>query len=274
MRCVQKRAAKERAEYIQKNRQEVDPFAELTDPVDLIIALHTPRSRDPLIAYKPCISSAEELYGELTTDQAKRLEQVAIAEKRSGDESLADDIATGLAVLTLFPISDLQSTCVKLGHFRPAVLFRGASSSVRDDLVELLDNTAEPEVQTLEVNQALCALAWIGDEVVARTFALWEAEPPAWRKSLYVGPGSYAHTAGWELRGAFRRNLYFETCFSVQPADVTASSCNSWMAVSKSCNCSGVNRVPRSARNRANSAAEAALTMISALAASTMACRR
>jgi len=93
MRCVQKHAAKERAEYIEKNRRQVDPFAGLTDPADLIIALHTRRKRDPLIVYKPCPYSAEELYSRLSSESIKRLEEAAIAAKRVGDKGFADDIA-------------------------------------------------------------------------------------------------------------------------------------------------------------------------------------
>jgi hypothetical protein len=235
MRCVQKRAAEERAEFIRKNRREVDPYTGLTDTVDLIVALYTPRAHDPLIVYKPCPFDTDALFARLGTQDAKRLEQVAVAAKRNGRDNEADDLATGLAVFTTFPIPEIQTTWIDSKHYLPAVIFRGAPDTVRDRLIELLDSFAAGEKRTLEVNHALCALAWIGDETVARTFARWEAEPPRWRKSLHVGPSVYAQTAGWSLEGRRRTNLYFDTCFSIEPETDKISDLAAFQKSSERC---------------------------------------
>jgi len=215
MRCVQKRAAAERQEYVRKNRRTVNLYEGITDSVNLIIVHYTPRKHDPLIVYTPCPYSAEQLFAKLTPHEASELEQRAVAEKQNGQSELADEIAGGLAVFTLYPIQAIQTTWLDLEQFRPAVIFRGAPSTVRDRLVQQLEEGHNGPKRTLEVNDRLCALAWIGDELVADTFARWEAEPPIWRKSLYVGPGAYAQTAGWELGGRTRRNLYFPNSFVI-----------------------------------------------------------
>jgi hypothetical protein len=50
-----------------------------------------------------------------------------------------------------------------------------------------------------DINDILSALAWAGTEDVLRLFALWHAQPPAWRSRLYIPPEQYARDAGWEL---------------------------------------------------------------------------
>lgn len=71
--------------------------------------------------------------------------------------------------------------------------FHRAPPDVRDALLQ--------KVETDDENRdgILCALAWIGDEVVVEHFNRWRQEPPAWSASLHILPHRYAHQAGWEL---------------------------------------------------------------------------
>ena len=54
MPCVQKRLREEHEEYVRRNRREIDPYAGITDPVEVIRVIHTPRPYDPLITYRVC----------------------------------------------------------------------------------------------------------------------------------------------------------------------------------------------------------------------------
>lgn len=50
MPCVHRRRREEREEYIRQNRREVDPYAGIADPVEILRVLHTPRPHDPSAA--------------------------------------------------------------------------------------------------------------------------------------------------------------------------------------------------------------------------------
>jgi hypothetical protein len=120
-----------------------------------------------------------------------------------------------VATLTDFDLSVLAMAWIERGEFRPAVLFRGANADVRDRLIEFLNLWRGEKSESLSVNDALSALAWIGDAVVHDTFASWESYPPSWRRHAYVGPGRYAHTGGWELGPGGRRDLVHQECLRV-----------------------------------------------------------
>jgi len=103
-------------------------------------------------------------------------------------------------------------TWVAANHFWPSIIYRSAGASVRDRIVAAIDSGRA------NVDHALSALAWIGDGDVVKLFQIWEAEPPSWRSSLFIGPSRYAHLAGWEPSAFGRRNLYFEQCLAIMPA--------------------------------------------------------
>jgi len=215
MRCEGKRKNEERNEYIRKNRREVDPYEGLSDPVDYIVALHTPRKRDPLIIYKRSPRTAAELYSTLTQDQVKRLIEIAAHAKRSGDNDLAREIGLSLATLTDADLSELLTAWLERDDFWPAILFRGANAKTRDHIIRYLESWQSSHDQSLPVNHALCALAWIGDAEVHRAFSMWEKSPLPWREHLHVGPNGYAHVGGWELGRTERSDLTHKSCFAV-----------------------------------------------------------
>lgn len=212
MPCIQKRRREEREEYIRQNRREVDPYAGIADPVEILRVLHTPRRHDPLVILRPPPQSAEELYSRLNAEQASRLMRIAAEAMRAGNEDFAEDVAKSLATLTDYPLDRMLEAWVGRNHFWPAVVFRGAGATIRDAVVGALESG------TANANHALSALAWIGDGKVQELLRRWEASPPRWRSELFVGPGHYANVAGWELGTHEKRNLFHDACWAITPA--------------------------------------------------------
>lgn len=62
--------------FIRENKREVDPFAGISDPVEILRRLHTQPEYDPLIVYAPPPKPAEELYAELNKADAIRSRQI------------------------------------------------------------------------------------------------------------------------------------------------------------------------------------------------------
>lgn len=215
MPCVQKRKRLEREKFIRENRRTVDLYAGITDPVEMIRILQTPRPIDPLIQYVSPVRSLEDLYGSLDSAQADRLMRLSAEALRKGQTDLAEDIGKSLAVLTDFSLDPMLEAWVAEKHFWPAVAYRKASPAIRDSLISEMDETSG----TLRLDHVLCALAWIGDKRVCEQFLQWENSTPRWRAELHVGPRGYAHVAGWEPTHGGRRNLFHETCLALRPVE-------------------------------------------------------
>lgn len=212
MPCVQKRLREEEEEYIRRNRREVDPYAGIDDVVEMLRVMHTRRPRDPLIVERPAPKSGEEIYRSLDLDQANRLMDLAAAAMRDEDEDFAEEIAKFLATQTTHALEPMLPAWIEQNHFHPAVIFRNAGPGIRDAIVAAL------AAGTVRANEALSALAWIGDTSVQTLFREWKSQPPSWQSSLHVSPDRYTHVAGWELSSRQRRNLFHRECWSVTPA--------------------------------------------------------
>ena len=211
--CVQKLRVEERKEYIRQNRREVDLYTGITDVVEIIRAMHTPRTHDPLVVLRPPPKSSAELYSALNADQANRLASIAADAMRAGETDFAEDIGKSLAIFTEYPLDKMLEAWVERNHYWPAVVFRGAGTTIRDAVVRALG------AGVANANHALSALAWIGDDKVVDLFRQWDAKPPGWRKHLHVQPSRHAHVAGWELYGTKRRNLFHNECWAIAPAE-------------------------------------------------------
>ncbi len=86
-------------------------------------------------------------------------------------------------------------------------VYFGAPESVARRLIGVC-MAPEYALNTLILNGALSALAWIGSSLVQSTFAEWRDRPPVWTESLHVPPHEYARVAGWELAAdGARRDL-------------------------------------------------------------------
>jgi hypothetical protein len=210
--CVGKIRKAERGEFIRLNRRTVNLYEGVTDSVEIICIMLTRRKHDPLIEYAPAPKTAEQLFAELTNEETTRLAVVAAETMADGDEDLAEDIGKSLATLTGVNLDTVLHAWLDKHHLWPSIVFRNAGSGVRDRVLAFVKEGSG------NVNHALCALAWIGDEVVQRRFAEWEQAPPLWRRTLHVGPAVYAHVGGWELSPRGRRDLYFHECIALEVA--------------------------------------------------------
>jgi hypothetical protein len=210
--CLGRKRKEERDKFIRENKREVDPYAGITDPVEILRRLHTPRKYDPLIAYAPPPKPAEELYAELNKADAIRLMDIASKAMLAGENDFAEDIAKSLATLTTFDLDQMLKVWIPRNEYWPAIIFRNAGPEIRDAVVSALD------AGTANANHALSALAWIGDAVVQDRFRRWDKENPPWRKKLYIPPSGYSTAAGWELTSSGRRNLFYKDCFAIKPA--------------------------------------------------------
>ena len=213
MPCVQQQERAKHEEYIRKNRREVDPYAGITDPVEIIRILHTPRRPDALILYRPPPRSVAELYSELSTRQAEQLMVLAAQATRDGKSDFASDIARSLAIFTDYPLDSMLVAWMERNQFAQPVIFRGAGAAIRDGIIKNLNHG------NANANHALSALAWIGDATVQAWFHEWEIHPAKWSNRLHVGPMEYAHVAGWEMGASGRRDLFHHECWAVSVAD-------------------------------------------------------
>jgi hypothetical protein len=144
---------------------------------------------------------------------AARLVTVAREALQAGETRLAEDIAKYLATLTDRCLDQMLTGWVATNHFSPPIAFRSAGPSIRDGIVASLASGNG------DADSALSALAWIGDDVVQKAFLNWDAHRPPWTSRLYIPPSCYSTVAGWEIRDAKRRDLFFQQCLAVTPAE-------------------------------------------------------
>lgn len=214
MPCVQKKEREARERYIRENRRDVDLYDGITDLVEIIKIKHQSRKCDPLIRYLPYPKSLEELYREIDEDEAARLIDFAIDEAKSGREEPIESICLELAAYTKMDLSKLQEFMLQQHEYYPPNLFKGAGENIAAQLLSRLET--EPENR----NHLLPALAWTGEQSVVRQFVDWQVCPPQWSEDLYIAPQNYAKDAGWIIDDQNRqRQLYFDTCYSLLPAD-------------------------------------------------------
>jgi len=210
--CYGKMHKAARDEYVRQNRKDVDLYAGITDPVEIIRIAHVRRPHDPLIRYLPPPRSLEELYVSLTLPQAEKVMNLAAQSLRNGDNDFAEDVARLLAAFTDYNLDGMLATWLDLDRFWPALAFRFGGSNVRNRLLTALRS------EHVNANHALQAAAWIGDHAVMKAFEAFDAVPLGWARSLHLRPSAYARTAAWELVGGKRRELSLKRCFSIIPA--------------------------------------------------------
>jgi hypothetical protein len=210
MPCVQAESRREREVYIQQNRQDVNEFEGIIDPVESLKIIHRPRDHDPLVNWLPHPTSTDHLYLGLSEEQQLRLANYAeslVADKRNEE---AESIVLCLAAFTDVSLEKCLRAFVSHGLFWPSLPFHRASPDLRDQLI------ARVEWDVRNRNHILTALAWIGDDAVVDLFTRWRKRPPTWSGSLYIPPENYSREAGWELNETGqRRDLYFQRCFGL-----------------------------------------------------------
>src|SRR5262245_55100715 len=73
MPCVQTKEREQRAAYIRANRRDVDPYAGIDDPLELLKIVHSPPKPDPLIRHAQPPRQPAALYAELDSGQIAAL---------------------------------------------------------------------------------------------------------------------------------------------------------------------------------------------------------
>lgn len=206
-------ARKKHQEYVRLNRKTVNLYEGVTDLVEMATIMLTPRRYDELIVHAPAPISKDELFARLDSAAAARLAAVACKALLEDKTDFAEDVAKHLATLTDHDLSAMQAAWVAANQCQPSVLFRAAGPAIRDAVIHAVESGET------EPNSALCALAWIGDDVVAKIFSKWDVSKPAWASRLHVLPSTYARTAGWEVDGGSRHDLFHNTCLGLDAAE-------------------------------------------------------
>ena len=207
--CICKMEAGEREDFIRKLRIQSEPYEGVTDPVDVIKIYHELRRCFPLLQFADRLTTLEELYCDLDSEQASQLLTNAISLHQGANErgkNSADDIAIYLTAFTEHTTEPYLEILAAENNFYPDYLFLRASDEIRDKILSL----------TAGDGGILVALAWIGDDRSVAQFAQWRESPPSWSADFYVPIEKFAHFAGWELTDRNeRRDLYYDTCFEM-----------------------------------------------------------
>lgn len=225
MPCVQAAAKKERDQYIRKNRRDLNEFEGVSDVVEVLKIIHTPRTYDPLINRIPHSTPTDKLYVGLNDAEKSRLAEYAEGLIGTERNKEAEQICLSLSAFTNAPLDGCLRRFVSCGLIWPSLAFHDAPPDVRDELIARVESDAENR------SHILLALAWIGDSTVVELFRKWRSEKPPWCDSLYVPPQDYSREAGWELTPeGKRRDLFFPQCFALEYG--ASSSPESFRAIS------------------------------------------
>jgi hypothetical protein len=216
MPCVQAAAAKEREEYVRKNRRDLNEFEGVTDAVEVLKIIHKPRTHDPLINWLPHPTPTDKLYLSLNGSEVSRLAEYAEGLIGTDRNEEAEEICLCLSAFADATLDACLRRFVSHGRIWPGV-FRHAPADVRDELLARVENDADNR------NHILRALSWIGDSSVVEKFGKWRSEKPAWCDSLHLPPEDYSREAGWELTPeGERRDLFFPPCFALRNGPSTS----------------------------------------------------
>ncbi len=177
----------------------------MAEQIDAIFAFHVTGSFGSSANLEEQQHRVAELYRSLLSEEAEELARLAIEGTDPATAEESDMILLCLACLCPGSLNGFHDMLVEQGFFYPAVLYHGAAQEIGRRLLELLpgENT----------DHLLCALAWVGGEVVETAFRGWREHPPEWVDRLHIPPHRYSLQASWELsaEGA-RRDLFTPTC--------------------------------------------------------------
>lgn len=153
--CDTKRKKTAYDEYVRTNRKDVDRFAGVDDPVELLRLIYTTPPPNPIVNLLPPPRSIEDIYLQLSKADTKRLLTLATNALQFGDFNLAKKVVQHLATFTEESLDSFLESCQSTNLVLPPVCFRGAGPKVRDGLVAAF----RPTTTLLEADQLLSSLA-------------------------------------------------------------------------------------------------------------------
>jgi hypothetical protein len=144
---------------------------------------------------------------------AVRLLESEIAEVRE----LGEEVLRHLACFVPGSLVGVHDRLIELDVLHPGVLFRGAGEPARQALLDRVE-VAAASGDTLGLDHALVALAWVADPTVQAAFWRWTRHAPPWAGLLLAPVHAYTQEAGWVPAEAGRRMLYTPECHQLVPA--------------------------------------------------------
>lgn len=214
MPCHQEKERQAYQEYIEKNRRDVNLFADMTDPLEILQTMYEPREHDPLIRYIPYPKTADEIYLSLQESELSRMVRYGVERLKSEEEDTGIDILLSLVCYRGVKLEDEVLELVSRLEYFPGVLFKGASSRIRDHLLEGITHDQDRR-QAL-----LLAWVWIDDAAVVEQLQQWRLHPPVWAEELHIPAEDFALEAGWELTDeGERRWLFLKDSYQIVPLE-------------------------------------------------------
>jgi hypothetical protein len=177
----------------------------MNERVTAILAFHATKSFGSKANLERQQQVVAELYRSLEPDETAELIRLVIEGTEPATSAESDTILRCLACLRAGSLVGHHEALVEKGIFYPAVMYHGADQEVARRLIGLMpgENT----------DHLLCALSWIGGEVVEMAFRAWRYEPPDWADDLQLPADQYSRQAGWTLAAdGCRRDLISPTC--------------------------------------------------------------
>ncbi|WP_315113106.1 DUF1963 domain-containing protein [Clostridium intestinale] len=213
MPCHQAIKRKEQEEFIRKNRKDINLYEGVNDPVEILKIMHTPKKYNPLENYIKYDKSMEEVYITLSEKDKQKMKAYVLSLIKDEEIEKAQDILLPLVCFRNANVEECLEALIEKGECYPEIVFKDAFAYIRDILI----SQVEQELNTINLNHALRALAWIGDKKVVDLFNKWRKEPPKWAEKLYVPPEQYSFEAGWELtEKGERRDLFYKDCYVIE----------------------------------------------------------
>jgi hypothetical protein len=175
-----------------------------------ILAFHATKSFGSKANLERQQQRVAELYRSLQPEEATELIRFVIqgTHPTAADES--DMILRFLACLRPGSLDGHHKALIEKGVLNPPVIYHGAGQAIARRLVDLMPGE--------KTDHLLCALAWVGGEVVETAFRTWRDQPPEWVDDLHIPPDRYSFQAGWALSAdGRRRDLITPKCHTLVP---------------------------------------------------------
>ncbi|TYP79846.1 hypothetical protein [Paenibacillus methanolicus] len=189
---------------------EVDPYAGLSDPVDILITMMGRMPYRSAAHEVPYPLSRADLFKRLTPGAQTRMKQHAMRQLEQGDDAVAIEILVSLVCLCGASLADCLPALMQKDVYFPGILYRNAGSAVARCLVDDIELSGGYQ------GAKLAALAWTGTEEAVSAFRRWRAEASENEVWRVIELKTASHAAGWEITSeGERRDLFDMACFGL-----------------------------------------------------------